>query len=292
MLQTIRHHFPVQFSLLFQMLCSILLAVLPFKTPYTDWWKTFNSQSESTKRISLKCNTRSTPSERAIKTALKSDVAFWLTYFCLWKVVWLRALFLWCYWSNEQCKIEGPLTGTELVPLQGLRQRQIKLQEGTKGINIFHDKRPETSNREKFWVSGQTWHLGSRVVRRSTEVIWTPHTRPLVPKVVGRSHGPLIPKVVGRSLVAKVALSHGPIAGKVVAHRRSHRGSTIAKIIGGTRLSHSKVVGWSHAWARHSRSLICEELWRSRGLRRWWWRRSLPTPLPNEKLLAAIGQQF
>ena len=32
MVQTIRHQFCVHFSLLFQMVCCILLAVLPFKT--------------------------------------------------------------------------------------------------------------------------------------------------------------------------------------------------------------------------------------------------------------------
>ena len=57
MLQTIWHQFSVQFSLLFQVLCSILLAVLLFETPAPDWWKTFNSQSGSTKRLVLKCNT-------------------------------------------------------------------------------------------------------------------------------------------------------------------------------------------------------------------------------------------
>ena len=59
MLQTIWNNFSVQFSLLFQMVCYILLAVLPFKTPIADWWKTFNSQSGSTKRMVLKCNTES-----------------------------------------------------------------------------------------------------------------------------------------------------------------------------------------------------------------------------------------
>ena len=33
--------------------------VLPFKTPTADWWKTLNSQSGSTKRMVLKCNTES-----------------------------------------------------------------------------------------------------------------------------------------------------------------------------------------------------------------------------------------
>ena len=59
MLQTIWHHFSAQFSLLFQMLHSILLAVLPLKTITTDWCKTFNSQSGSIKRMVLKCNTES-----------------------------------------------------------------------------------------------------------------------------------------------------------------------------------------------------------------------------------------
>ena len=59
MLQTIWHHYLVQFLLLFQMMCSILLAVLPFKTPPVDWWKTFNSQSGSNTRMVLKCNTES-----------------------------------------------------------------------------------------------------------------------------------------------------------------------------------------------------------------------------------------
>ena len=59
MLQTIWHHFSAQFSLLFQMLHSILLAVLPLKTITTDWCKTFNSQSGSIKIMVLKCNTES-----------------------------------------------------------------------------------------------------------------------------------------------------------------------------------------------------------------------------------------
>ena len=38
---------------------EILLGVLPFKTPAADWWKTFNSQSGSTKRMVLEGNTES-----------------------------------------------------------------------------------------------------------------------------------------------------------------------------------------------------------------------------------------
>ena len=41
------------------MVCSILLAVLASETPTADWWKSFNSQSGSTKRMVLKCNTES-----------------------------------------------------------------------------------------------------------------------------------------------------------------------------------------------------------------------------------------
>ena len=86
MLQTIWHYFSFQFSLLFQMLCSILLTVLPFfRTPTDDWWKTFNSQSGSTKRMVLKCTANH------LKTELKRDVrlfvAFCLTYFIVWQVV-------------------------------------------------------------------------------------------------------------------------------------------------------------------------------------------------------------
>ena len=77
------------------MVCSILLPVLASETPTADWWKSFNSQSGSTKRVVLKCNTESkteyTTSERAMKTELKSDVrlfvVFCLTYFIVWQVV-------------------------------------------------------------------------------------------------------------------------------------------------------------------------------------------------------------
>ena len=69
MLQTIWNHFSSQFSLLFQMLCPILLTVLPFKTPTADWWKTFNSHSGSTKRLVLKCNTES-----------KTEYTIWKSY--------------------------------------------------------------------------------------------------------------------------------------------------------------------------------------------------------------------
>ena len=92
MLQTMRHQFSAQFSLLFQMLCSILLAVLPLKTPTADWWKTFNSQSGFTKGMVFDCNTesktecQSAPSERVLKTEVRKSndrlfVAFSLTYF-------------------------------------------------------------------------------------------------------------------------------------------------------------------------------------------------------------------
>ena len=59
MLQTVWHHVWAPFSLFFQMVCSILLAVLPSKTPTADWWKSFHSQSGCTKRMVLKCNTES-----------------------------------------------------------------------------------------------------------------------------------------------------------------------------------------------------------------------------------------
>ena len=109
MLQTIWHHFSVQFLLLFQMLHLILLAVLHLKTPTTDWWKTFNSQSGSNKRMDLKSATQrakqSVPSEKAMKTELTSDtrlvVAFCLTYFIVWQAV--GCLDRSTSWALKQC---------------------------------------------------------------------------------------------------------------------------------------------------------------------------------------------
>ena len=94
MLQTIWHHFSVQLSLLFQVLCSILLAVFPFKTPTADWWKISTANQDSPKEWFKSATQRakqSTPSETVKKTELKSDVrlfvAFSMTYFIVWQVV-------------------------------------------------------------------------------------------------------------------------------------------------------------------------------------------------------------
>ena len=90
MLQTTKHCFTTKFLMLFQMVCSVLLSVLHFKTILLvdpDWLlKVFHQSAVGV----LKGNTaskmeHSTPSERAMKTELKSDVrlfvAFCLTYF-------------------------------------------------------------------------------------------------------------------------------------------------------------------------------------------------------------------
>ena len=116
MLQTIWHHFSVQFLLLFQMVCYILLAVLPFTTPIADGWKTFNSQSGSTKRIVSKWNTES-KMEHTIWKSNENGAYTWCQIVCsilfdlfLCMTSSVVSLFLWSYGSKargESRALEG-----------------------------------------------------------------------------------------------------------------------------------------------------------------------------------------
>ena len=85
--QTIWHRFSGQLLMLFQMVCSVLLTVLHLKTLLLIGCEISTANQNPTNKWFLMATQRakrSTPSERALKTELKTGVrlfvAFCLTY--------------------------------------------------------------------------------------------------------------------------------------------------------------------------------------------------------------------
>ena len=83
--QTIWHRFPVQFLLLLQVMCSVLLSVLPVKTDYlrdADWLLKYPTNQQKGYEKVTQTKKRSTPPERALKTKLETRVRLFVL-FCL-----------------------------------------------------------------------------------------------------------------------------------------------------------------------------------------------------------------
>ena len=92
--QTFRYQFSAQFLMLFQMVCYVLLSVLPIKTIYlkdSDWLLRFNNQSTEGSCAATQWAKLNRPSERGLKPDLKNSarlfVAFCLICFSVWQVV-------------------------------------------------------------------------------------------------------------------------------------------------------------------------------------------------------------
>ena len=92
--QTIWRRFPVQFFLLLQIMCSVLLSVLPVKTDYlrdADWLLKYPTNQQKGYEKLTQTTKQSTPPERALKTKLETRVRlfvlFCLTHFFVWQVV-------------------------------------------------------------------------------------------------------------------------------------------------------------------------------------------------------------
>ena len=71
--QKIRHYFPIQFLLLLQVMCSVLLSVLPIKTDSfrdVDWLLKYPTNQLKGYEKATQTEKRSTPPERALKATL------------------------------------------------------------------------------------------------------------------------------------------------------------------------------------------------------------------------------
>ena len=93
--QTIWHRFSAQFAMLSQMVCSVLLSVLHFKTKYLedlDWLLKISHQSAAGSTSATKWEKWKTPSERAFQTENWKTVPHYL-----WHFIWQNLLYdKWC----------------------------------------------------------------------------------------------------------------------------------------------------------------------------------------------------
>ena len=91
--QSICHQFSVQFLMLYQIVCFVLLSVLPIKTNYlsdADWLLKYPTNHQKGYEKVTQTTKQSTPPERALKTKLETRVRlfvlFCLTHFFVWQV--------------------------------------------------------------------------------------------------------------------------------------------------------------------------------------------------------------